>query len=519
VALMNNTWRRFAPFGLYLAGLAALASAGLYIVQRQWNLTLQISLGLIVIGLAVFAILDPDRVRTALTGRQARYGSNALVLSIAFIGILVVINFLVFQNPKRWDLTADKQFTLAPETITILQQMPEKVEAQAFFSPQTDPTTATKLLDQYKFNSKGKFDYKFIDPVSNPVAAQQAKITQDGTIVLSMGGHQELVTIVSEQEITGALVRLINPETSTVYFLTGHGEYSPDDTGNQSYSQVKQTLVSKNYTVKTLNLLANSQIPSDAKAIIISGPRKPLSQAEVDLLDGYLKKGGSLIVMEDPTPVTDFGDSPDPLADYLKNTWGVVLGNDIVIDQTSNQPFAPYAAQYGVSPITTKMQRITSQFPTVRSVEPGPAVSGVTVVSLVTTAPQSWAETDLKNLQDPNSQITFDPKTDQQGPISLAATAENTTQKSRVVVFGDADFASDSYFTAYANTDLFVNSVDWAARKENLINLTPKQNTQRLMVPPQQITINLIFLGTVFVLPGLALLSGISVWIHRRRRG
>jgi ABC-type uncharacterized transport system involved in gliding motility auxiliary subunit len=510
VALMNGNWRRFAPFGLYLSGLAALASGGLYIVQRQWNLSLQISLGLIVIGLAVFAILDPGRVRTMLTGRQARYGSNALVLSIAFVGILVVLNYLVVQNPKRWDLTADKQFTLAPETITILQQLPDKVEVQAFFSPQTD---------QYKFNSKGKFDYKFIDPVSNPVAAQQAKITQDGTIVLSMGGHQELVTIVSEQEITGALVRLINPETSTIYFLTGHGEYSPDDTGNQSYSQVKQTLVSKNYTVKTLNLLANSQIPSDAKAIVIAGPRKPLSKAEVDLIDGYMKKGGSLIVMEDPTPVTDFGDAADPLADYLKNTWGVVLGNDIVIDQTSNQPFAPYAAQYGVSPITQKMQRITSQFPTVRSVEAGGAVSGVTVVSLVKTAPQSWAETDLKNLQDPNSQITFDPQTDQQGPISLAMTAENTQQKSRVVVFGDADFVSDSYFTAYANSDLFVNSVDWAARKENLINLTPKQNTQRLMVPPQAITINLIFLGTVFVLPGLALLSGISVWVRRRRRG
>ncbi len=229
---MNSTLRRFAPFGLYLAGLAVLVSAGLYIVQREWNLTLQISLGLIVVGLAIFAILDPNRVRAALTGRQARYGSNALILSVAFIGILIVVNFLVFQNPKRWDLTADQQFTLAPETITILQQLPDKVLAQAFFSPQTDPTTATKLLDQYKFNGKGKFDYQFIDPVSNPVAAQQAKITRDGTVVLSMGGHQEQVTTVSEQEITGAMVRLINPEASTVYFLTGHGEYSPDDTGN-----------------------------------------------------------------------------------------------------------------------------------------------------------------------------------------------------------------------------------------------------------------------------------------------
>ncbi len=70
----------------------------------------------------------------------------------------------------------------------------------------------------------------------------------------------------------------------------------------QSYSQVKQTLVSKNYTVKTLNLLTDNQIPTDAKAIIIAGPRKPLSQTEVDLIDGYLKKGGSLNRDGGPNP-------------------------------------------------------------------------------------------------------------------------------------------------------------------------------------------------------------------------
>ena len=40
-------WRRFAPFGLYLSLLAAVASAVLYFVQREWNLPLQISLGLV----------------------------------------------------------------------------------------------------------------------------------------------------------------------------------------------------------------------------------------------------------------------------------------------------------------------------------------------------------------------------------------------------------------------------------------------------------------------------------------
>src|SRR5574341_900202 len=102
---MNPNWRRFAPIGLYLALLAALTAISLYIIQREWNLYLQISLGLVLVGLAIFALLDPDRVRMALTGRPARYGSNTLVMSLAFIGILVVINYLGYKNTVRKDLT------------------------------------------------------------------------------------------------------------------------------------------------------------------------------------------------------------------------------------------------------------------------------------------------------------------------------------------------------------------------------------------------------------------------------
>jgi len=52
---MATNWRRYARFGLYLSLLAILFSVGWYVVQREFDLVLQISLGLIVIGLAVFA--------------------------------------------------------------------------------------------------------------------------------------------------------------------------------------------------------------------------------------------------------------------------------------------------------------------------------------------------------------------------------------------------------------------------------------------------------------------------------
>jgi len=518
--MMKPEWRRFAPFGLYLALLAALVSMGLYIVQREFNLYLQISLGLILVGLALFALLDPERVRQLLTGRQARYGSNALVLSLAFVGIVVVLNYLVFQNSKRWDLTEDKQYTLAPETLDTLKSLKEPVLAQAFFTKRTASDQAQVLLDQFKTNSDGKFDYMFIDPERNPVLAEQSSITRDGTIILNMGDLKEPVTIASEQEMTGALVRLLNPEQRTIYFLTGHGEYSPEDTGEKAYAQVKRTLESKNYSVKTLNLLATNLIPEDAKVIVIAGPREPIASGEVDQVSSYMEKGGALVVMEEPLPVTQFGDRTDFLSDYLSKTWGINLGMDIVVDLTSNQPFAPYAAQYGNHTITQDIQRTTSQFPTVRSARVNTSVeSGVSPVELIFTAQQSWAETNLTDIASGNSQVEFDEGQDFPGPVSLAAVAENFTTKGRVVVFGDSDFAADANFLAYANGDLIINSIDWAAGQENLINLTPKNPTQRMMLPPKSITMNLILLGTVIVLPGLALLGGIIVWIQRRRRG
>ncbi len=516
---MGTNWRRFARFGLYLAILAILFSIGWYIVQRQFDLVLQISLGLIVIGLALFALLDPENVRQLLTGRQARYGSNALVLSLAFIGIVVVVNWLVFKNSKRWDLTEGKQFTLAKETVDTLGKLTQPVHAVAFFTKRTSSEQAKSLLDQYKFNGNGKFDYEFIDPEANPAAAQQAKITRDGTIVLNMSGQQQTVTTVSEQELTGGLVRLLNPEKRAIYFLTGHGERSTDQGGQESYSTLKTTLESKNYSVATLNLLVENQIPTDAKVIVIAGPTKPLAQSEIDMLSAFQEKGGALIVMEEPLPLTEFGSAPDPLADYLATKWGIGLGADIVIDMTSQQPFAPYAARYGSSPITEKLQNLTAQFPTVRSARAlTETISGVSPVELVFTAPQSWAETNLKMDDLKAGKTKFDQGQDTQGPISLAAGAENFTSKARVVAFGDSDFALDVNFFAYANGDLLVNSIDWAAGQEALINLTPKETKTRMMLPPQSAMMNLILLGTVIVLPGLALVAGIWVWVLRRRR-
>jgi ABC-type uncharacterized transport system involved in gliding motility auxiliary subunit len=524
---MTSTWRSITRKGsLIIAFLSLVVAAGLYIVQNQWNLYLQISLGLFIIGLAVYVALDPSTVRAALTGRQARYGSNAVVLGVAFLGILVVINYLVYKNNKQWDLTADKSNTLAVETREVLQSLPGAVTARAFYtsdsSMASSKESAKKLLDQYVYESGGKFEYEFIDPIRDPAAAQEAEITKDGSIILYMGESKQAVTIVSEQEVTGSLVRLMNPGSHVVYFLTGHGEFPIDGSGDASYAQLKSALESKNYTVSSLNLLANPEIPEDASVIVIAGPRKPLAESEVSLLDGYLNQGSSMIIMEEPTIVTQFGDAEDPLASYLADTYGILLGSNMVVDvqaaQSLQQPFIAIAYQYADHSITQKMSGMATFFPTARSVTTDEENGSIyTLTSLILTADQSWAETDMASIQDGSMQP--EDGADIFGPVSLAVVAQGTTSDTRLAVFGDSDFALNANYGVYGNGDMIVNSIDWAAGEESLINLTPKNTVERYLVQPQPYTMGLILLVSLAILPGLVLIAGVATWFRRRKQG
>ncbi len=523
------TWHRFTFIALIVAGLA-LFSTILFLITRgllnigmfsgatteTLNRGTLISLGVMVLSLAVYTILEPEKIRQALTGRQVRYGSNIVITSIAFLGILFVLNWFVYNNPKNWDVTEDKTNTLAPETIQALESLPEPVTAVAFYSS-VSPESATELLEKFKSNSNGKFDYQFVNPDTDPVAAREAGITGDGKIMLVMSEQREIANFASETELTKTLIKLINPETRVVYFLTGHGEATLDF-GDVSLSTAKSTLESKNYTVNSLNLLAENKIPDDALAVVIAGPQKPVSETEVQLLKQYVDAGGSLIVMEEPILLTEFGDSADPLAEYLAQDWGIVLNDDIIIDLSSQQLLNAVSASAGQHPITNNLSaNYLVIMPQTRSINLTTPTDSVIQTPLLLTSQNSWGEVNFTSAE--STEVSFDPEADLPGPLIMASVGENTATDGRVVVFGNSYFATNDMFDVYGNGNFFVNSVDWAAEQENLINITPNTPTARTFIPPNQIQLLIILLGSILIIPGLVVFAGISSWLARRRQG
>jgi len=146
-----NLYSKYAA----LLGLACiLVALGGWLVAGQAQLWVEI-LGIVgLLLVAITVLLQPAQVKAVLTGRQVRYGGNAVVMSIAFLLILGLLNYLGARHHQRWDVTAEKSFSLSEQTIQILKGLKEPVQVKLFFTPQAmGRAEAEDLIKEYAIRS------------------------------------------------------------------------------------------------------------------------------------------------------------------------------------------------------------------------------------------------------------------------------------------------------------------------------------------------------------------------------
>lgn len=511
--------------GLTLAslvlGIAALVAAVVvYLIVPQLRASVLSLLALGFLLLLVFFILGFRGIKAAILGRRGRYGTNTSVMIVAFLAIGVLVNILGVQNHQRFDLTAASQFTLSPQTLRVLKDLKQPVKAVGFFVPD-DPTKnrTEQLLAEYKYRSD-QFSYDFVDPEAKPAVARQYEVRDYGVVVFESQGRLQPVRFASESDFTSAILKVTGKQQKKIYFLTGHGEanlFSSDEAG---YSLARQGLDWDNYQVAELSLATEAKMPEDIATLVVAGPKKPLTEKEIELLTNYLKQGGKALFLLDPG-------TPKEVAEILAD-WGVVLGSGTIIDQASFVPpdLATPAAlrpQYYSSRITENLD--TTFFPAATAVkstlkEPSPTL---VVLPLAVTSANSWLTTEP-------SRTSFDPAKDIKGPHNLAATVTATaplsqkgqeeerkasSKTTRLVIVGDSDFASNKYFYSLGNSDLFLNSINWLSEEEELIAIHPKPPEYRRMVVTMR-GWNWILYSSMGLLPLVIILAGVFVWWRRR---
>ena|SRR5436190_4506168 len=285
-----------------------------------------------------------------MKSRQAKFTAYAAVYILVIIAVLAAINFLANRYDKSYDSTANKQFSLSDQTIKQVKSLKNDVTLYYFDETARFPQ-ARDLLDRYSALSP-KLHVQFVDPVKKPQQAKSAGFRRDVQILVDSGVRKEEAKSLTEEEVTGALIRSLKSGERNACVLNLAGEHSIDDTAARGYSYMKQLLERDNYKVRTVDMktkageapksvaigqapaAASVEVPKDCTVLIVGGPQGDYPPPAVAALKAYVESGGRLLVMLDNTVPVGREEPAGENAELVKllSDWGVTFNKDLVLD-------------------------------------------------------------------------------------------------------------------------------------------------------------------------------------------
>jgi ABC-type uncharacterized transport system involved in gliding motility auxiliary subunit len=469
---------------------------------------------------------------------------NLGVAILVGVGILGLVNWLGARHYRRFDWTSAGLYTLSEKSTQVLKGLTKPVTVTVFLTEGSPLYAETQeLLKRYRAASP-LLTVETLNPERNPARAQ-AFLKEMGDIRLSvvfrsgdkkkvvpvdalaeldysraqLGGEPALKAFKGEQEFTAALLTVTQEKSPKVVFTKGHGERPIAGRVRDGFERVADLLRQDNCTVEEWDSLESQHVPDGTDLVVVAGPRTGFTFPETDALKEYLSAGGRALLMLDP----EFAPGPgNRMVDLglaaVLDAYGVRAGDDVVVDPRNALPLmgpeTVVARAYRGHPVTRLLEGLPVVFPVVRSVGAAEkAPEGVTAQVLVETSADGWGETNLADLE---TKVEKDGK-DVAGPVPLAVAVEaGVGKKTRLVVFGDADFASNGGISNAANLYFVTSAANWLLERESLISIPPK-STEQVAVSLSRSDIARITLLVLLILPGAAIGLGIGVWLKRRR--
>ncbi|MHB8872529.1 MAG: GldG family protein [Myxococcaceae bacterium] len=461
--------------------------------------------------------------------------ASFFLLSSAIIGLLAIaaaasVNYIAAKRDKTWDLTNKKIYTLAPQTLSTLAALKEPVTALGFL-PANHPyrESLEAIFKRYSSVSE-KFLWEIKDPRRSPDLAAKYQLKEgQATVVLTRGEGEKathtVLNVVSEQDLTNALIKINTVGEQKVYYLAGHGEWpleevapsGADEASVTSAAEFKSSLLQEGYAPQVLNLVeAQNEIPRDASLVVIAGSRGAFTDGEKAAVKKYLDQGGRLLYFARA--------GAEPGLDKLLAEYGIQVDPGLLADDKIN-PLNPYmivSAFYGDHEITRilKELKLNVEFPTPRglSVLHEGLLPGVTPTPLVLTSPYAWEE----------SNPTEEPKLSDgektgQIPLVIAATRNTAAaegkrfDEARVVVFGGAEVLVDALWGHEPNRNLVLNSLAWASTQVSKITIRPPDRDISTIDIDEAMLSKIRFIA-MDLLPLSLVGIGLAIWLARRNQ-
>lgn len=498
---------------------AAISIASFLIIRfllGAWVPFLWLAIGLTIFFIGFGFFIDRAFFGEFFSMKTTKKGMSMGALISIVLVFLIAVNFIAIRKYKTFDFSMNRVNTLSDQSIQLIKNLKSDLRVIYFYKNGAQETEQLKkafidLIRKYQDQSPN-VKLEFVDVNERPDLTEKYKV-QKGTqsVLLEYEGRTNLLTNVSEQELTSALVKVTRDKDKIIYALTGHGEFPIEASQDgQSIAGMKQFVEGNRYQLKVLNLNQTPEIPADCDVLMIIGPKQNFLDLELKTLEAYLKKGGSLIVAIKPKVsagldgiLAKIGVLPEN--DYVVTVIKTPIGNAVDPRQT---PVTQFSASSQITKPFGKNEMLVMRLPQSLKVTP---VNGLTQDPLLKTADSSIG---FKDLQFTAQQATGS----QTVGVEVKGKYPGADEKDGsfdAIVLGDSELFDDQLFFRNLNRDFVLNSISSLAKEETMISITPKDvQVTKLQMSETQFVL-FIF---AFVIPLPLLLFALSGFFWFRRR-
>jgi ABC-2 type transport system permease protein len=458
-------------------------------------------LGLAGIGLALAVVA---LARPAAT-RKSRVRHGITLISIA--ALAVAANLFAARHPRALDLTQARSNTLAPRTASVLDHLDREVAATMLLLPTGSPADPydeiRALLDRcaartarFRVQPIGEGDGEAVRALAARYHLGEDQLA-DGGLLLTTGdrarlvprprlaqierdgaGEARLVALPAEDELAAALVALTAERPRKLCFTRGHGEAAIDDLSVGGMSDLGDALRRAPATLTTLDSV-DAGVPTSCDLLVLAGPERPFSAAELAALDTFLAHGHLLALV---------GAGSTTGLEELLSRRGIALRDHPVSDPATRAHHDEswiVDDGYAAHPITNGFSGHRTVWSQAREVAPLPS-ENFTSATLVHTTDGT----------------------------SVAAASERAAGP-HLVVLGSKELARNDRDVAY-NRDLLVAAVDWLTRDDTLPKI-PAAPAPRTTLQLDDAELDRLFWVCAVGIPLLPLFVGAAVWWRRRK--
>jgi hypothetical protein len=449
---------------------------------------------------------------------QMKNIAYSLALLLAAIALYQLVTFF----PAHLDMTRNASNSLSPASVDILKQMDGAISI-TMYANSKDPELGDieqmvrDFIALYQ-QTKSDISLSFVDPVKDAAAMRKADVRSNREMVIEYRGRNEHLTLVNEQAVSSALLRLAHTTDQKLMYVDGHGERKLDGQANHDLGDFGKKLQQNGFKIASLNLALAQDVPGNGTLLVITQPQIDLLPGEVDKILRYVDNGGNLLWLLDAEPLHGL--------ERLATKLGILLTPGIIIDPDAQKMNAPsnwtLGASYPPHPVTRNFNLITA-FPYARALgredsnaqvesEGHPHSSAWNRSTIIEAASNGWVS---RNPIPKNA--SFDKNRDIPGPFSLAISLERTldAHDQRIVVVGSGAFLANAYAGNGGNLDLGINIINWLSHEERLITTQPRATIDNSITLSKN-QLSMISIGFVVALPLLLLAIGGLQWWRRR---